>query len=568
LGDRRAVDPLCAALKDQDGKVRGSVATALGALGDRRAVDPLCAALKDQEGKVRSSAATALGALGDRGAVDPLCAALKDQDDKVRSSAATALGALGDAGAVEALTAALRGRERNQVACAVAESLRRMAARGSEAALAALADVAEGHPAPEVRTTAVMTLVEREALNEAQVQALIAPAVPRRDGRPRDTDRGVQGQAAAGVIQGYRRAPASSANLQALCSWLNDPSVHSEALNPVMIALRNLPARAAVSALEDITQHVKVMPDRVASGLVHVRASVSLALAAERDLNNLRSDPSAALRRAFPKDALPWFQRPTMPAAPVALIVTAITLESGTIAAMLKEQLWSMTPLQVAGREVDRFEPLASPTATTIILAQAVEKGPQAMQSLVSALVPALKPICVLMVGVCGGLPEHGAAQNSVVIARQLYNYERRRERKEPRLTPQVYRCDPGVIDRINAAVRRGVLDDVELGGLRGVKLHLKDMASGEGLIDDVGSPERERILALSDDLVGVEMEGHGLYHQMWESALLGPGVIPYAVIKGVSDFCDGQMAADKDARQDAAARRAMRVALAVIPQT
>jgi HEAT repeat protein len=52
-------------LPDPDGQVRGRAAEALGLLRDRRAVEPLVAALKDPDVGVRMDAASALGALGE-----------------------------------------------------------------------------------------------------------------------------------------------------------------------------------------------------------------------------------------------------------------------------------------------------------------------------------------------------------------------------------------------------------------------------------------------------------------------------------------------------------------------
>jgi hypothetical protein len=55
------------------------------------AVEPLSAALKDEEWDVRQAAAEALGEIKDPRAVEPLIAALKDKDSDVRKAAAEAL---------------------------------------------------------------------------------------------------------------------------------------------------------------------------------------------------------------------------------------------------------------------------------------------------------------------------------------------------------------------------------------------------------------------------------------------------------------------------------------------
>jgi len=59
--------------------VRRYAVWALGGIKDRRAVDPLIAALRDEAVIVREYAARALGNIGDLRAVDPLTAAQNDK---------------------------------------------------------------------------------------------------------------------------------------------------------------------------------------------------------------------------------------------------------------------------------------------------------------------------------------------------------------------------------------------------------------------------------------------------------------------------------------------------------
>ena len=120
IKDPRAVEPLSAALKDAEWRVRLAAAEALGEIKDPRAVEPLSAALKDAEWVVCIAAAQALDHLGwepaqdeiagwywmakrdwdkcvalGSFAVEPLIAALKDTDEEVRRAAAEALDRLG-----------------------------------------------------------------------------------------------------------------------------------------------------------------------------------------------------------------------------------------------------------------------------------------------------------------------------------------------------------------------------------------------------------------------------------------------------------------------------------------
>jgi HEAT repeat protein len=107
LGDRKAVAPLVAALRDSDPEVRRAAAGALRLVPDPRAVDPLIAALKDQDTQVRERAAEALGRTRDPRAVARLVKALADRNLKLRARAAYALGDTRSKAAVEPLIAAL-----------------------------------------------------------------------------------------------------------------------------------------------------------------------------------------------------------------------------------------------------------------------------------------------------------------------------------------------------------------------------------------------------------------------------------------------------------------------------
>jgi hypothetical protein len=72
-------------------KERISAVTALGRLGDKRALRPLVAALRDDSPTVRAIAAAALGKLGHRASVPALREATNDRDAVVRKRAQEAL---------------------------------------------------------------------------------------------------------------------------------------------------------------------------------------------------------------------------------------------------------------------------------------------------------------------------------------------------------------------------------------------------------------------------------------------------------------------------------------------
>jgi HEAT repeat protein len=80
LADTTALEPLLAALKDDDPAVRRQVLIALGDRGDRTAVVEIIRSLKDSDDDVRLEAVVALGKIGDARAVEPLIEKLKSYD--------------------------------------------------------------------------------------------------------------------------------------------------------------------------------------------------------------------------------------------------------------------------------------------------------------------------------------------------------------------------------------------------------------------------------------------------------------------------------------------------------
>jgi hypothetical protein len=102
-----AVEPLAAALKDENLGIRRMAASTLGNIKDPRAVEPLATALKDDDRNVRMMAAWALAEIGEP-ALEPLITALRDKKSRARGDAAWALAKIGDHRAVEPLIEALK----------------------------------------------------------------------------------------------------------------------------------------------------------------------------------------------------------------------------------------------------------------------------------------------------------------------------------------------------------------------------------------------------------------------------------------------------------------------------
>ena len=136
IGDKKAVEPLIQALRDEYFHVRLEAVKALAKIADERTikafisvfenekevswvldsaiealvkigkptVEPLIKALKHKSWSVRWGAVETLGKIKDRGAVDSLIKALKDRKECVRYKAAEALGEMGDVKAYKPLS--------------------------------------------------------------------------------------------------------------------------------------------------------------------------------------------------------------------------------------------------------------------------------------------------------------------------------------------------------------------------------------------------------------------------------------------------------------------------------
>jgi HEAT repeat protein len=90
IGDPRAVEPLIPVLKDEYFKVREAATEALIKIG-APSVEPLIDALRYREWRMRKAATEVLGKIGDARAIEPLIAALEDEDKDVRKSVAWGL---------------------------------------------------------------------------------------------------------------------------------------------------------------------------------------------------------------------------------------------------------------------------------------------------------------------------------------------------------------------------------------------------------------------------------------------------------------------------------------------
>ena len=127
---KSAAEPLHAALLAANPEIRKRLAAVLGEIGDRRALEPLIAILKDRgvnnstsksvsEALLRADAATALGALGDVAAIGPLQDAVENDRMAVGVAAMGSLVQLGDEKQLDGLHVLLQSDDPDARFCAI-----------------------------------------------------------------------------------------------------------------------------------------------------------------------------------------------------------------------------------------------------------------------------------------------------------------------------------------------------------------------------------------------------------------------------------------------------------------
>ena len=273
LKAEQSVEPLINALQDDDPVVRLQAAEALGRLKDERAVEPLINALQDDDPAMRLQAAEALGRLRDERAVEPLIDALQDKNPSVRQSGARALGQLGDKRAVEALITALADEDPS-VRLRAAEALGQLGdKRAVEALIASLRDAD-----PIVRRRAAEALGQ---LGDKRAAETLIAALGDEDPSVR-----LRAAAALGQLGDKRAVEALIANLRDA-----DPSVRQSGAETLGQLGDKRAVEALIAALGDEDPSVRLRAAKALGQLGDKRAVEAL-------IANLRDADPTVRRRA------------------------------------------------------------------------------------------------------------------------------------------------------------------------------------------------------------------------------------------------------------------------------
>lgn len=300
--DRRVIDALVTALKDESKDVRQQAAEALGRIRDARAIDGLTVALRDVSPEVREQAASSLSHFKSGAASGALLLALKDQSAAVRREAVSGLARMRDANHVDALTMMLQDTDkevRQHAATGLGQlrassaieplgvALKDVDAEVRQQAAYALGQIRDPRTIPalivaiadanrEVRHQAV------HALGQLRASAAVEPLI----GALKDMDPDVRQQAAHALAE--IRDPRA---VNALMSALTD--THADVRQQAAYALARLRSATATPAL------ITALSDKHKD----VRQQAAYALSQIRDprsvdaLTNALRDPDADVRQ-------------------------------------------------------------------------------------------------------------------------------------------------------------------------------------------------------------------------------------------------------------------------------
>jgi nucleoside phosphorylase len=164
-------------------------------------------------------------------------------------------------------------------------------------------------------------------------------------------------------------------------------------------------------------------------------------------------------------------------------------------------------------------------------------------QQTVNKAIAALKPNCVIFVGIAFGVDDSRQAIGDVLVSQQLSLYELQRMGKEIRMRGDRPHASPKLV---NFCKVTSMLAGPETSG----KIRFGLLLTGEKLIDDIDY--RNELRAHEPEAIGGEMEGGGMYAACYEPK------VDWIVVKSICDWADGNKSNPrKDEFQEIAATNA-----------
>ena len=601
IGSLRSLSSLQTAVLDRNlsGSIREQAVATLGRLGDRSSTDALILAANDA--KLRETIAIeSLGSIGGSRAVAALgeMATNRRLADSIRVAAIKSLGRSGSNDSLVFLRQILNNRPHGKKAISAAveayvtitkivddfllaacerwledigtsEALLEGLIRGRRKLTGELKKwvafllpiaLAEG-TGIRLRTLAIRLLIENEALDEANLKYLVGPNWQRKDDQRLDTDRGIRSACGRSFIRHFGNSPsANSRLLDIVFEMLAEPGTGWSTVVRSIRVVYELDVSNAARVLNQLDRRVRSHIGEVNSILLqrldHYRRIFILRHQWEKDESEFVSTPYPTLQSLLVAGETAILNRN-------ALLITATIRERKAALLAIHEKFGVHSgQITIGTHHADVFEwPCAKEGVWKIVLVQPTDKGPLPMQALVTDFVNSTQqPRVILMVGCCAGLNERGAGLGDVIIGRRVYGYQRQRQQRgEIVIATDPYPIEALFSEYINFAITRPEFESTIT-----FPVHFKDFASADILLDDAESALREQICALSSDIVGIEMEGQGLAHSLWTARRHASNIVG-TVVKGVSDFGDGNMAEDKERRQAIATTNSLCVALQLL---
>lgn len=156
-----------------------------------------------------------------------------------------------------------------------------------------------------------------------------------------------------------------------------------------------------------------------------------------------------------------------------------------------------------------------------------------------------LSPAAVVMVGIAFGLKPEEQEIGDILVSRQVVDYEPQKIKSGQQSETIIFSRG----DRWTAPPR--MIDRFSNGELnwQGSAVHFGPMLSGAKLVDHQGF--RDQLAQRDPEAIGGDMEAAGL------CAAAQRNKVDWIVVKAISDWADGNKAADKDKRQTTAAKNA-----------
>ena len=162
-------------------------------------------------------------------------------------------------------------------------------------------------------------------------------------------------------------------------------------------------------------------------------------------------------------------------------------------------------------------------------------------------------PSAVIMVGIAFGVNEKKQSIGDILVSKQLQPYELQRvgttESGEEKITLRGDKahCSEKLLDRLRTSHLQWNKSDVEFGLV----------LSGGKLVDNLDF--RNQLLALSEEAIGGEMEGGGLYVACQQNK------VDWILVKAICDWADGKKSEGKKEKQKLAAINAAEFVIAML---